>query len=1251
MDDLYGHSILATLNSSSSNQVRTQHVRAISPSRKPNRISTRPNANQPSANALPIAPSLTTISPLGSQQSPQGLRVSSQPSLVSGRGHSPTMAHPYSAQSLGSTSDVEHEYSDGGISSSDRSQRPLYRSVAHSENSQQPAVVSQARVGNFDNRQPSTHSITPSSDSNYGHVVYAPRDPSTGISPGSYFAAYPPVTGSGYRGRSDSANSAASAGSSPYPAPLTAPSGSGAPPSNHSASHSRSTRPSSRKALTAALELAKNAVQLDSSNDNPHAAVLAYAKSVRLLGEVMERVMRGEDTASSSTATAGANGHANTPSADAEDRRRGSRRRSVVAKEEEVRRLKAIHDTYADRMKILCLIYSIQDPFAPTPEPGTGPDAGSIPSASENGLPATSEATYQPQSEAQNGLDSMLSLGSSTDQPEDGVIGGGSISELEPGMSTALHEQLGTSNSPFDNAVYRRGAERNGDREQTYDHSNSLTENIAPIPPLAKSSIPFEESGVVSPPMVSSTNPVTSPKSPNSHAILHSMGGRTSVLPPPRPPPSGPLPNRPKLPSGTIVPPQLLNQPLPPLPSAPQPPPEPLQQLFQQTQTTKPAASSVQPSLTRQSSASSVSGVSGVSSTASSSSATSNVYTNPSTGSNLSQTNLSVSGSQPSANASSLAAPFPNRPRGNSNAHGRTLSNAERLLVVNEEKEEEEGTIRGVAQLNPPSNPQAPQEFKYRSRSSSMVSLKDRDRARAQVLGPTDAPPLPTNLPTSPPSVMQVAAIVPLNLKRRTPPPDHQTTESAVASTPNLTTLGPRTVSRNRGNSVGSATTHTSEEYSSSSSTPIATMPYTAGGAPPPSSAPIVVPGAIGAGFDGPVRISANTSTGTISQRRIKNATTGSSVPSPPANAGSVVNKLTSAILPASTATSLGLTGRNRAASNPGKRPGSTSNIHFNGTTEPQTARPPMPPPPMSAGPRRQFANFKYQSFGMPSPGGSTNNSTSSLVPTNAGTPIPGVSIAGVPASSPPLPPPNLSVLRPYYLISLLRRSITDRSGGYVTPRLHIPHEVWTQGSAKLTNIAEKTKVIDLLLTAMDELSTASIEFCGSSSSIAASTGGGKGDKKQGDRWAEKLEDFDRTFIQVGETFGKKLGLGGGFVMRKSIGMAAFGSKLMDRIDKIATSGKSYDSPMTYSNQLSRLFTQIQMLEEHTRALHLSPHPPAYDALQMEARTRVEATLKNISELFAKVVLTFVFRDLGVMLDKYHKTCDRWIQSNPGYPP
>jgi hypothetical protein len=80
-------------------------------------------------------------------------------------------------------------------------------------------------------------------------------------------------------------------------------------------------RPSSRRALTRALELAREAVQLDSTNDDPVAAVNAYAQSVALLSEVMERVRNGEDSTES-------------------HRRR--QRRSVSAQENEVRRLQNI---------------------------------------------------------------------------------------------------------------------------------------------------------------------------------------------------------------------------------------------------------------------------------------------------------------------------------------------------------------------------------------------------------------------------------------------------------------------------------------------------------------------------------------------------------------------------------------------------------------------------------------------------------------------------------------------------------------------------------------------------------------------------------------------------------------------------------------------------------------------------------------------------------------------------------------------
>lgn len=80
--------------------------------------------------------------------------------------------------------------------------------------------------------------------------------------------------------------------------------------------------PSSRRSLTRALELARDAVRIDSTNDDPHGAIQAYGQSVALLKEVMERVTRGEDST--------------------EPRKKKGHRRSIVSQEEEVRRLRSI---------------------------------------------------------------------------------------------------------------------------------------------------------------------------------------------------------------------------------------------------------------------------------------------------------------------------------------------------------------------------------------------------------------------------------------------------------------------------------------------------------------------------------------------------------------------------------------------------------------------------------------------------------------------------------------------------------------------------------------------------------------------------------------------------------------------------------------------------------------------------------------------------------------------------------------------
>jgi hypothetical protein len=505
-------------------------------------------------------------------------------------------------------------------------------------------------------------------------------------------------------------------------------------------------------------------------------------------------------------------------------------------------------------------------------------------------------------------------------------------------------------------------------------------------------------------------------------------------------------------------------------------------------------------------------------------------------------TSTSTSGSNLPTSNSTLAPPVQvsitsagvGRARGNSNAHRRSPSNSDRLRAVNEEQEEETSStaVHTSVLPVPPPVPQAPREGNYRSRSSSMVSLKDRERTKAQAQPPLPAPPahllqreLPST-PSSPTSTTSNAAVSVPPTPRR-PSVDHY----------QQFTAGP---TRGRGNSLGSNATHSSEDLvtpesePSPGATPVAHAIIGADAAKQ-AGGQIVVPGSNTQLDIQPVKLSTTTTGSAISQRRQKNSETGTfSAASSTTDLVGSTTRLTSQQLPSSTATSLGLTGRNRAVSNPGRRP---TNL---GVTE-QPGRPPIPMPPLSAGLKRHF------------PGRFTplmQTISSPAVPTIYHPFTGDAPTAGKPLSAPAPAPPREAVLRPYYLMSLLRKSMVDRTGGFITPKLHVPNEVWTQGGAKLHNHADKMKALDILASALDELITASVEFCGAGGVTGLSGALGR---TEAERWAGKLEDFDRSLSQVGEVYGKKLGVGDGFVAKKTGGMAALTGKFTRGLDRMTT--------------------------------------------------------------------------------------------------
>lgn len=124
-------------------------------------------------------------------------------------------------------------------------------------------------------------------------------------------------------------------------------------------------------------------------------------------------------------------------------------------------------------------------------------------------------------------------------------------------------------------------------------------------------------------------------------------------------------------------------------------------------------------------------------------------------------------------------------------------------------------------------------------------------------------------------------------------------------------------------------------------------------------------------------------------------------------------------------------------------------------------------------------------------------------------------------------------------MMNLLRQTMTSKTGGYITRRLHVPQEVWSQGGAKLTNVPEKIRVVEVLCSALEDIQSFSVEYFGAGNvSSGMSMGIGSIGKKEAEAWAAKLEDFSTVCDGVVSNFGKKLSVGEGFVIKKSSGVS-----------------------------------------------------------------------------------------------------------------
>ncbi|KAF8640853.1 hypothetical protein AX17_000501 [Amanita inopinata Kibby_2008] len=364
---------------------------------------------------------------------------------------------------------------------------------------------------------------------------------------------------------------------------------------------------------------------------------------------------------------------------------------------------------------------------------------------------------------------------------------------------------------------------------------------------------------------------------------------------------------------------------------------------------------------------------------------------------------------------------------------------------------------------------------------------------------------------------------------------------------------------------------------------------------------------------------------GAIFLRRTQTSAPSSTRSSSPTDSSVTMGRPAASSLPGSTIT-LPTGGRIRSSSQPGRKP--------TGQMSPSEQRPPLPSSSGQNGVLRKVSipsklNPNASSFPL-------TVQTDLLSPTGSGSIIQTNPIQTTPTSPLPPAPPTDSLRKPYHMMNLLRVTMTSITGGYVTRRLHVPFEVWSQGGAKLANVPEKIRVVEILSSALEDLQTSSSEYFGAGNvSSGLAMGIGSVGRKEAEGWFAKLDDFCAVCDGIEANFGKKLGVGEGFVPKKN---ALAG--LAKKIDKF-TNGKNLDSPTLYVHGLKVLFQHAQLLDEHTQAVVFVS--PAYAAFPMDVRTSAEQKLRRSSEFFATVILTFVIRDLSQLLDKYVKKCEKWL--------
>ncbi|KAF2259458.1 hypothetical protein CC78DRAFT_621023 [Lojkania enalia] len=304
----------------------------------------------------------------------------------------------------------------------------------------------------------------------------------------------------------------------------------------------------------------------------------------------------------------------------------------------------------------------------------------------------------------------------------------------------------------------------------------------------------------------------------------------------------------------------------------------------------------------------------------------------------------------------------------------------------------------------------------------------------------------------------------------------------------------------------------------------------------------------------------------------------------------------------------------------------------------------------------------------------------------------PSATVANAPI---PLEPcPDSYLLRPFWLMRCFYQTIAHPRGGYLSTKLFVPRDVWRVKGVKLKNVDDKIANCDLLIAALQRLSTVDtldadavleemqalevvldqvqtqlakklgneVGVHGVSTLFkdanTVSNGSATGDSSEKgsygsqDHGAKSAMAQSKSYLTSWRKLrskGSAVGLSnmaggksiGGEVPKDSLTMATLPMTSLPniRFAKRDLASVVFEGPNSgYMGSLARLFDSAQILDQIARQVEdpgLKHSSPTHVGLELSAR--------HAAEFFGFYICRFVLADVTLMLDKFIKRGSEWV--------